>query len=130
MARVTRTRVIVAAALFLVCAGTIVIVGALSVDYSWGTWREKDIVVDPTSGQPVLVNELVILGGSSEEVTDAVRRLGGRITVAVPETESYQARFPVHNLTELDTIADQLKGGGFQAIYVILVGPATPGLPQ
>jgi len=88
----------------------------------------ENAVAEPESGQLVLVDELVILA-SGQDVGSLISGFGGEIVIAVPQTDTYQVRFPVSSLAELDIIAAKLEQQGVQAIYVFLGGPATLGEP-
>ena len=96
------------------------------------TWPPPNVVKEHgESGQWVLVNELAILG-SSQDVKSLVAEFDGEITVEVPETGTYQVKFPVSSLEELDIIANKLreKEPGIQVMYVIVMRPTGPGEPQ
>lgn len=88
----------------------------------------ENVVVEPESGQLVLVNELAILA-SGQDVSSLIADFGGEITVAVPQTDTYQVRFPVSCLAELDAIAAKLEQQGVRAQYVMLGGPLSAGGP-
>ena len=80
---------------------------------------DDDVVVDPKSGQRVLVNQLAILG-EGQDVPAIVAEYGGTITIAVRETDTYQARFPVRSLKQLDAIAKKLQKRGLRTQYVFV----------
>ncbi len=82
-----------------------------------GVSADDDVVVDPKSGQRVLVNQLAILG-EGQDVRKIVAEYGGTITVAVPETDTYQAKFPVRSLKQLDAVAKKLQKRGLKTQYV------------
>src|SRR5690242_10185373 len=84
---------------------------------------DDDVVVDPKSGQRVLVNQLAILG-EGQDVRRIVAECGGTITVAVPETDTYQAKFPVRSLKQLDAVARKLQRRGLKTQYVIVTKPS------
>jgi hypothetical protein len=77
-------------------------------------------VIDPASGQPVRINELALLGSGGLDVAAAVRELGGTMVASVAETQTYQARFPVTTLDELDAIARALRARGMEATHVMV----------
>lgn len=81
---------------------------------------DDEVVVDPQSGQRVLVNQLAILG-EGQDVRAIVAEHDGVITVAVPETDTYQAKFPVRSLKQLDAIAWKLQRRGLKTQYVVVV---------
>src|ERR1051325_1062848 len=70
--------------------------------------KDKRVVIDPKSKQRVLVDELVIFS-DSKDVASIVAEYNGVVTIAVRETDTYQARFPVKSLNQLDVIADKLR---------------------
>lgn len=84
---------------------------------------DDDVVVDPKSGQRVLVNQLAILG-DGQDVRAIVAEHGGTITVAVPETDTYQAKFKVRSLKQLDAIAKKLQARGLKTQYVLVTTPS------
>lgn len=85
-----------------------------------------NVVVEPEGGELVLLNELAILA-CGKDVSSIVAHFGGEIVIAVPQTGTYQVRFPVSSLAELDAIAARLEQQGVQAIYVLLGGPLSAG---
>ena len=85
-----------------------------------------NVVVEPESGQLVLVNELAILA-SGQDVGSLVSDFGGEIVLGVPQTDTYQVRFPVSSLAELDIIAAMLEQQGVRAQYVLLGEPLSTG---
>lgn len=79
---------------------------------------------DDETSQDFLPRELAILGsGNRDQVVDAVARFGGTITVEVPQTETYQASFPITTLQELIEIRDALRGEGLSATLVPTIDP-------
>ena len=95
-------------------------------------WPPDNVVMEPgESGQWVLVNELVILA-SGQDIKSLVAEFGGEITVSVPETDTYQVKFSVSTLEDLDIIAGKLqeKERGIQVIHSIVMEPPIPGEPQ
>lgn len=84
---------------------------------------DDDVVIDPKSGQRVLVNQLAILG-EGKDVRNIVAECGGTITIAVPETDTYQAKFPVRSLKQLDAVAKKLQQQGLKTQYVIVTKPS------
>lgn len=103
--------------------------GLGSADVNPGAPEQADlpenVVVEPEGGQLVLVNELAILA-SGHDVSAIVAGLGGEITIAVPKTDTYQARFAVSSLAELDAIAAKLEQRGLRAQYVIVMVSISP----
>lgn len=104
-------------------------IGAYLYQQSADSWPPPNVVQE-TSGQWVLVNELAILSGQDVELL--IEEYGGEVTVSVPETGSYQVKFPVSSLEELDIIADKLraKQSSIQVIHVFVIKPSNPGEPQ
>jgi hypothetical protein len=100
----------------------LVALGVLSLGTNDWTMGQPDdeVVIDPKSGQRVLVNQLAILG-EGQDVRAIVAEYGGTITVAVPETDTYQAKFPVRSLKQLDIIARKLRKRGLKTQYVVVV---------
>jgi hypothetical protein len=84
--------------------------------------RDGYIVVDPNSHQRVLVNELALLG-DGQDVPSLVKQFGGTLTVSVPQTNTYQAKFRVKSLTKLDRIASKFQKKGVKASYVVVSTP-------
>ncbi len=95
------------------------------------TWPPPHVVKLPESETWALDNELVILA-SGRDVESLVREFGGEITISVPETDTYQVKFPVSTLEELNAIADKLrkKESGIRVIYAFVMRPPEPGEPQ
>jgi len=91
--------------------------------------KDDHVVVDPKTKQRVLVNELVIFG-EGKVVASIVAEYDGVITIAVPETDTYQARFRVKSLKELDTVARKLRGRGLKVQYALVRKPPAPSNPQ
>ena len=89
------------------------------------TKLKDNVVIDPESGQKVLANELVVLD-SGQDVESLVKEYGGKITVKVEETETYQVKFPVSDLNDLNIIADKLRRKGVEVTHVIVMNPPTP----
>ncbi len=90
------------------------------------------IVIDPESGQFMLNDELVILN-SDADINAVIKKYNGIITFSVPETSTYQVRFPVSSYGELSDIKDRLNNenkGKLSASYVLLIMPPNPGEPQ
>jgi hypothetical protein len=75
------------------------------------------------------MNELAILA-SGQDVATIVREFDGEITVSVPQTDTYQVKFPVSDLEELNEIARELEERGLRAQHVIIMRPPIPGGPQ
>ena len=95
-------------------------------------WPPPNVVKEPgEGGQWVLINELIVLA-SGQDVELLVSKFGGEITHSVLETGTYQARFPVSSLDELDIIADKLreKEKGIQVMHAFVIEPPKPGEPQ
>ena len=90
---------------------------------------DDDEVIDPKSGQRVLVNQLAILG-EGQNVRVIVAEYGGTITIAVPETDTYQAKFPVRSLKHLDAIAKKLQKRGLKTQYVLVTKPSKSNKPE
>ncbi len=115
----------------IVVALIISIIGIYLYTQQQGNWPPPNVVKEPgEGGQWVLVNELVILE-SGQDVQSLIAEFGGEITFSVPETDSYQVKFPVSSLEELDVIADKLrkKEKGIQVLHVFLIPPPKPGEP-
>ena len=89
------------------------------------TWPPPSVVKEPgEAGQWVIVDELVILA-SGQDIEALIAGFNGEITLHAPQTGSYQVRFPVSSLEELDVIADELrkKESGIQVMRVIVMPP-------
>jgi hypothetical protein len=91
--------------------------------------QNRNVVIDPKSGQRVLVNELAILA-IGQDIPSIVKEFGGVLTVSVPETNTYQARFPVKSLNKLERIAKKFQKRGVKTLYVVVMNPPIPGSPQ
>jgi hypothetical protein len=91
--------------------------------------NDKHVVIDPKSKQRVLVNELVIFS-EGKDVASIVAEYNGVVTVVVRDTDTYQARFPVKSLNQLDVIADKLRKRGLKVQYAIVRKPPGPNEPQ
>ena len=105
---------------------TLALLGSLSLLPS--SADDDDEVIDPKSGQRVLVNQLAILG-EGQDVRTIVAEYGGTITIAVPETDTYQAKFPVRSLKQLDAIAKKLQKRGLKTQYVLVTKPSKSNKP-
>jgi hypothetical protein len=103
----------------------------VAVSVSMTTFVSKDdrVVVDPKSKQRVFVDELVIFA-EGKDVASIVAEYDGVITISVPQTETYQARFRVKSLRELDAVASKLRKRGLKVQYVIVRKPPGPNEPQ
>lgn len=88
-----------------------------------------DVVVDPDTGQWVVVNELTILA-SGQDVASLVTQYGGQIVLSVSQTGTYQVRFPVSDLNQLKAIKKDLEKKGVQVILAIVLRPPRPGEDQ
>lgn len=66
----------------------------------------------------VLDQELALIGGDRAEILAVVEEYGGEVTVEIPETSTYQARFPVETTQELIALRDELRDRGFRAVLV------------
>ncbi len=88
-----------------------------------------NVISEPESGQSVAKDELVILD-SNQLIQRVVKEFNGEITVAVPETSSYQVKFPVANFDELTRIKNELNRRGINAMYVNTIIPPSPEEPQ
>lgn len=88
-------------------------------------------VVRDSDGQLLIGDQLVILA-SSQDVRPAIKELGGTITIFVKETNTYQVRFPVKSLEELDLVAKKLKEkvSDIQVVRAYITELPTPGGPQ
>jgi len=114
-----------------------VLVALLTVIYIFtqstqNTWPPPNVVKEPEpAGQWVMANQLTILA-SGQDIPAIVESLGGKIIKSVPQTDSYQAEFPVSNLNELDVIADQIrqKAKGAQVMRTIVQDLSSPDGPQ
>lgn len=104
------------AIVFLVFA----LVGLFLWQQSKTKWPPKDVVELPGTGILVYENRLSILG-SGQDIQTIVKEFGGEITLSIPETDTYEARFPVSSLMELDEIKNQLNVRGVEADYSIVV---------
>ena len=120
--------------IFTVIAVALIIsvVGIYLYTQQQGNWPPPNVVKEPgEGGQWVLANELVILA-SGQDVQSLVAEFGGEITLYVQETDSYQVKFPVSSLEELDVIADKLrkKENSIQVMHAFVMEPPKPGGPQ
>lgn len=115
----------------LIAFGVIVLTAlvSLSISRPISFSQDKHAVIDPKTKQRVLVNELVIFA-EGKDVASIVVEYDGVITIAVPETDTYQARFPVKSLKELDLIARKLRKRGLKVQYAIVRKPPGPNRPQ
>jgi hypothetical protein len=112
----------------------LLIVGGL---FYWGSkYRDRinndRIIREPESRQYILKDELVILN-STADINAVIKKYNGIITFSVPETSTYQVRFPVSSYAELSDIKDRLNNenkGKLSASYVLLIMPPNPGEPQ
>ena len=89
------------------------------------TWPPPNIVKEPgEGGQWVIVDELVILT-SGQDIESLITDFNGEITINVPQTGTYQVKFPVSSLEELDIIAEELrkKESGIQVMRAIVMPP-------
>jgi hypothetical protein len=81
----------------------------------------------------VYVNRLVILGsGNDGEIKQAIMKYQGEIILKVKETETYEVKFPVNNLDELNEIKDNLNRKGIKTVndYTIDSDKLNPAGPQ
>jgi hypothetical protein len=93
----------------------------------------ENVVADPRGGGWILKNELAILASGGQNVKyveSIVAEFGGEITVSIEETGTYQVKFPVSNLGELNATKNKLNERGITAYYVIVLRPPAPGEPQ
>jgi hypothetical protein len=77
------------------------------------TWPPPDTVELSPGGDVVSYKELILLFGwnssiSLEDVESLIGEFGGEITDSIPQTYTYEVKFPTSNLEELDIIADKL----------------------
>ena len=108
---------------------SIAIGACIYAQQSANTWPPSNVVKEPESGQWVLVNELVILS-SGQDIPLLIEQFRGKITLSVTETNSYQVRFPVSNLDELNMIRRALEKKGVKAVYAIVRRPPRHSEPQ
>jgi len=107
----------------LIMLGTLIYMNWHSiVGFLTGSWQAGHAVVDPASGQYVLVDELTILA-SGEDIVGIVAEYDGEVVLYVPETDTYQVRFPVKDLKELEQIRVALESHGITAYYSIVLKP-------
>ena len=88
----------------------------------------KPIVVDGT-----VINDLAFLTSTESEndIKSLVSGFGGKIVVSIPETGTYEVRFPVNTLTELDNIAIQLRQKtSIRIVHSYVTRPTNPNGPQ
>lgn len=83
---------------------------------------DENAIREPNSDQWILRNELVVFG-SPEVISGVVDSYHGEISIAVPETSTYQIKFPVSALDELSEIKQELESQGIEASYVQLMSP-------
>ena len=103
----------------------IIAVGFYFYNQSQGSWPPPNVVREPgEAGQWVLVNELAIIA-SGQEIMPLITEFGGEITIFVSETGTYQVKFPVSSLEDLDIIADKLreKENGIKVMRAIVINP-------
>jgi hypothetical protein len=103
--------------------------GCLSEQELEAKWPPVNVVKEPKSGQWVVVNELIILA-TGQDIPSLIKVYKGEIVHFVKETDSYQVRFPVRNLNELNRIKEELRKRGIRAVYAIVRKPPSPGEPQ
>lgn len=90
----------------------------------------NNVVIDPESRQKILVNELIILASDKEKVSKIVKEFNGETTISVTETGTYQVKFPVNNLAELNIIMGKIINSGIKVQHVLVLEPPKPGGPQ
>lgn len=81
---------------------------------------QSEIYTDE-DGQKMLAKELVVF--SEKDLKIVQEEFGGVVTVEIPETETYQVRFPVSNYDELMEIQRQLQERGIKVSRVFLTDP-------
>lgn len=88
-------------------------------------------VVRDSDGQLLIGDQLVILA-SSQDIRPAIKELDGTITIFVKETNTYQVKFPVKSLEELDLVAKKLKEkvSDIQVVRAYIPESPIPGGPQ
>lgn len=97
------------------------------IEKFYATEQVNPIIVDGT-----IVNDLVFLAVSSKDIGSLVAEFDGKIVSQVPETGTYEVRFPVSSLEEVDTIANQLRERrkGIQIVHSYIYEPPKSGEPQ
>lgn len=103
--------------------------GFLCAQKTGDKWPPANVVREPASGQWVVVNELIILA-TGQDIPSIIEVYKGKIVQMIKETDSYQVRFPVRNLDELNRIKEDLAKRGIKAVYAIVMKPPRPGEPQ
>lgn len=83
---------------------------------------DKNAIKDPESGQWILKDELVIIA-TEQVVEDLIEAFSGEISIAIPETSTYQVKFPVSSLEELNIIKQELEAQDVQVMHVLLISP-------
>jgi hypothetical protein len=125
-----RARALPAKAWIFVVVLVIAVILALSLlPLSRGVRLPENAVLDPESGQWVLKDELILVL-EGQDVNQLVAEFGGEITFAVPEGDTYQVRFPVSNLAELERIHSELEERGIVAARAILLNTPSPDGPH
>lgn len=88
--------------------------------YLYNLKSSKKIVTDPGSGQRVIQNELTVLT-SGQDVVSLIKPYGGTVVLEIKKTNTYQVRFPVKDLSELDVIKTELNKKGVTATYSMVI---------
>lgn len=83
---------------------------------------DENAVRDPETGQWVLENELGIFG-SQQEIDTITQNYNATVTIDVPQTSTYQLKFPVQSLDELKTIKAELEAQDYDVSLVNLMTP-------
>jgi len=94
------------------------------------TWPPPNVVKEHgEGGQWVIVDELII-STSGKDIESLIADFNGEIIIDVPQTGTYQVKFPVSSLEELDIIADELRKSGIQVMRAIVMPPPRLNEPQ
>lgn len=83
---------------------------------------DENAIKDPESGQWILGDELGIFA-DEQVINDVVYSYRGELTISIPKTSTYQVKFPVSSLDELNVIKQELENKGIQTMYVRLLAP-------
>jgi hypothetical protein len=84
-----------------------------------------EVVVDTASGQRVLMGELIVVGAAAL-AEPAIARHHGSIRRHVPETSTYEVRFPVSRLDDLEATARALRARGLTVSFAYVRGVPEP----
>lgn len=111
MLKTTKYKIVI----FLILLFATFLIGSLLTNT--GSKQNKDVIRNG-----VVTDKLVILGsGNKSKIDEAISKYQGKITLEIKETETYEVKFPVKSLEELNTIKNSLNEMGIKTVsdYVI-----------